>query len=256
MQLMVALKPIHDAAGHRAADRLHLPVRVGHRASRRWRSSRRRRAPRSPASRCPAPAVYPHPIAFNVLGGAGNFTDGDDYTDEERKMMFETRKILGDERHRDRRHLRPRARAHLALGVGDAADARAAVGRGGARAAARRARARGRRRPGHATATRRRSPPPGRDEVFVGRIRRDPSHPRGAEPVGRQRQPAQGRGHERRPARRGAARARARRPRDPDPAPGEGPARAATPREASTWTDWGTKQPGRAGRARPASFGG
>ena len=29
-----------------------------------------------------------------MLGGAGNFNDGDDYTDEERKMMFETRKIL------------------------------------------------------------------------------------------------------------------------------------------------------------------
>jgi aspartate-semialdehyde dehydrogenase len=45
----------------------------------------------------PAPQVYPHPVAFNVLGGAGNFVDGDDHTDEERKMMFETRKILGDE---------------------------------------------------------------------------------------------------------------------------------------------------------------
>jgi aspartate-semialdehyde dehydrogenase len=43
----------------------------------------------------PAPEVYPHTVAFNVLGGAGNFKDGDDYTDEERKMMFETRKILG-----------------------------------------------------------------------------------------------------------------------------------------------------------------
>ena len=32
-----------------------------------------------------------------MLGGAGNFVDGDDHTDEERKMMFETRKILGDE---------------------------------------------------------------------------------------------------------------------------------------------------------------
>ena len=32
-----------------------------------------------------------------MLGGAGNFADGDDHTDEERKMMFETRKILGDE---------------------------------------------------------------------------------------------------------------------------------------------------------------
>ena len=43
----------------------------------------------------PAPQVYPHPIAFNVHGGAGNFVD--DHTDEELKMMFETRKILGDE---------------------------------------------------------------------------------------------------------------------------------------------------------------
>jgi aspartate-semialdehyde dehydrogenase len=43
----------------------------------------------------PEPQVYPHPIAFNVHGGAGNFVD--DHTDEERKMMFETRKILGDE---------------------------------------------------------------------------------------------------------------------------------------------------------------
>ncbi|MEA2391831.1 MAG: aspartate-semialdehyde dehydrogenase [Solirubrobacteraceae bacterium] len=45
----------------------------------------------------PAPTVYPHRIAFNVLGGAGTFADGDDHTNEERKMMFETRKILGDE---------------------------------------------------------------------------------------------------------------------------------------------------------------
>jgi aspartate-semialdehyde dehydrogenase len=45
----------------------------------------------------PAPVEYPHPIAFNVLGAAGTFDDGDDHTNEERKMMFETRKILGDE---------------------------------------------------------------------------------------------------------------------------------------------------------------
>ena len=45
----------------------------------------------------PDPTIYPHHIAFNVLGGAGNFPEGDDHTDEERKMMFETRKILGDE---------------------------------------------------------------------------------------------------------------------------------------------------------------
>jgi aspartate-semialdehyde dehydrogenase len=45
----------------------------------------------------PAPEVYPEPIAFNVIGAAGNFADGDDHTDEERKMMFETRKILEDD---------------------------------------------------------------------------------------------------------------------------------------------------------------
>jgi aspartate-semialdehyde dehydrogenase len=45
----------------------------------------------------PAPEVYPEPIAFNVIGAAGSFPPGDDHTDEERKMMFETRKILDDE---------------------------------------------------------------------------------------------------------------------------------------------------------------
>jgi aspartate-semialdehyde dehydrogenase len=41
-------------------------------------------------------SVYPHPIAFNVLAQAGSFADGDDHTDEERKLINETRKILGD----------------------------------------------------------------------------------------------------------------------------------------------------------------
>jgi len=45
----------------------------------------------------PTPSVYPEPIAFNVIGAAGSFVDGDDHTDEERKMMFETRKILEDD---------------------------------------------------------------------------------------------------------------------------------------------------------------
>src|SRR2546423_8378607 len=43
------------------------------------------------------PDVYPHQIAFNVLPQVEIFTDGDDYTTEERKMMAETRKILGHE---------------------------------------------------------------------------------------------------------------------------------------------------------------
>ena len=44
----------------------------------------------------PGPAeVYPHRIAFNVLPQVETFKDGDDYTTEERKVMRETRKILG-----------------------------------------------------------------------------------------------------------------------------------------------------------------
>jgi aspartate-semialdehyde dehydrogenase len=42
-----------------------------------------------------SPSVYPHQIAFNVLPQVETFRDGDDYTTEERKMMAETRKILG-----------------------------------------------------------------------------------------------------------------------------------------------------------------
>jgi aspartate-semialdehyde dehydrogenase len=41
------------------------------------------------------PTVYAHQIAFNVLPQVEAFKDGDDYTTEERKMMRETRKILG-----------------------------------------------------------------------------------------------------------------------------------------------------------------
>jgi aspartate-semialdehyde dehydrogenase len=42
------------------------------------------------------PSEYAHQIAFNVLPHAGGFAEGDDHTDEERKLMNETRKILGD----------------------------------------------------------------------------------------------------------------------------------------------------------------
>jgi len=49
------------------------------------------------ADELPAPAVYPHQIAFNVVPQVESFKDGDDYTTEERKMMRETRKILDSE---------------------------------------------------------------------------------------------------------------------------------------------------------------
>jgi aspartate-semialdehyde dehydrogenase len=47
--------------------------------------------------RPPVAAVYPHQIAFSVLPQAGRFAPGDDHTDEERKLIDETRKILGDD---------------------------------------------------------------------------------------------------------------------------------------------------------------
>jgi aspartate-semialdehyde dehydrogenase len=40
------------------------------------------------------PSMYPHQIAFNVLPVAGSFPEGSDYTDEELKLVNETRKIL------------------------------------------------------------------------------------------------------------------------------------------------------------------
>ena len=40
--------------------------------------------------------VFQHPIAFNAIPQIGSFKE-DDYTSEELKMVYETRKILGDE---------------------------------------------------------------------------------------------------------------------------------------------------------------
>ena len=93
MQLMVVLKPILDAAG---IERLIVSTyqSVSGTGVKAVEELRAQTAAELAGEAPPPPAVYPHPIAFNVLGGAGNFKDGDDYTDEERKMMFETRKIL------------------------------------------------------------------------------------------------------------------------------------------------------------------
>jgi aspartate-semialdehyde dehydrogenase len=177
MQLMVALKPIHDAAG---IARLNVSTYqsvsgTGVRAVRELEEQTRAALDGRPL---PEPQVYPHPIAFNVLGGAGNFAAGDDHTDEERKMMFETRKILGDERiaiavtcarvpvrnsHSESVTLETReelsverARELLAAAPGlELVDDPSRDAYPTALAAA------------------------GRDEVFVGRLRRDPTHPRG-----------------------------------------------------------------------------
>jgi aspartate-semialdehyde dehydrogenase len=170
MQLMVALAPIHRKAGierlvvatyqsvsgtgKKAIDELDAQTNASLRGA-----------------DMPAPQVYPEPIAFNVIGAAGNFADGDDHTDEERKMMFETRKILEDESigiavtcvrvpvrvcHSEAVNVQTRE----PLSAEEARELISAM-------------------PGVVVED---VPTPlraeGRDEVFVGRIRRDESHPR------------------------------------------------------------------------------
>ena len=95
MQMVVALKPLHDAAGIERLVDLDLPGGVGHRQEGRRRAARpvARAAARAGRRR---PSVYAHQIAFNALPHAGDFAPGDDHTDEERKVIDETRKILGD----------------------------------------------------------------------------------------------------------------------------------------------------------------
>ena len=96
MQLVVALAPIHRKAGIE-----RLVVATYQSVSGTGKKAIDELDAQADASlrgaEMPAPEVYPEPIAFNVIGAAGNFADGDDHTDEERKMMFETRKILEDE---------------------------------------------------------------------------------------------------------------------------------------------------------------
>jgi aspartate-semialdehyde dehydrogenase len=177
MQLMVALKPIHAAAG---IDRLIVSTYqsvsgTGVRAVAELEDQTHRVLHDQPML---PPEVYPHPIAFNVLGGAGNFAEGDDHTDEERKMMFETRKILGDQ---DIRISVTCARVPVRSAHSESVnlETRKDLSVQDARALLESA-------PGlelvddpetHGYPTALSSA--GRDEVFVGRLRRDPTHPRG-----------------------------------------------------------------------------
>jgi aspartate-semialdehyde dehydrogenase len=171
MQLMVALKPIHDAAGiERLIVSTYQSVSgTGVKAIKELEEQSRASLEGQPM----VADVYPYPIAFNVLGGAGNFADGDDHTDEERKMMFETCKILGDE---DIRVSVTCARVPVRVGHSMAVniETREELSVDAARALLRQM-------PGLELADPYPTPldSAGRDEVFVGRLRRDPTHPRG-----------------------------------------------------------------------------
>ena len=96
MQMVVALKPIVDAAGiERIVVSTYQSVSGTGKAAVDELTEQTRAYVRGDAF--PAPEVYPHQIAFNVLPQVETFKAGDDYTTEERKMMDETRKILGRE---------------------------------------------------------------------------------------------------------------------------------------------------------------
>ncbi len=94
MVLTMALAPIHRAVGlERLIVSTYQAVSgTGQRAIEELRAQSK--AVLAGEERPPA-AVYPHRIAFNVLPQVETFVDGDDYTTEERKVMAETRKILG-----------------------------------------------------------------------------------------------------------------------------------------------------------------
>jgi aspartate-semialdehyde dehydrogenase len=93
MQMVVALKPILDAAGiERLVVSTYQSVSgTGQRAVEELHSQT---SAVLEAQELTPPTVYPHQIAFNVLPQVETFKEGDDYTTEERKMMAETRKIL------------------------------------------------------------------------------------------------------------------------------------------------------------------
>src|SRR5205809_4027139 len=94
MQMVVALKPILDAVGiERLVISTYQSVSgTGQRAVEELETQTRSIIE---AKELATPSVYPHRIAFNVLPQVETFKGGDDYTTEERKMMAETRKILG-----------------------------------------------------------------------------------------------------------------------------------------------------------------
>jgi aspartate-semialdehyde dehydrogenase len=175
MQMVVALKPLFDEAG---IERLVISTYQAVSGTGKAAIDELREQSRAVlADEEPQASIYPHPIAFNVLAQAGSFPPGDDHTDEERKLINETRKILGDDSIRvsatcvrvpvvtghseavnveTKRPLSPeRARELLAVAPGVTVVDDPAAGR-------------------YPMATE----AAGKDDVFVGRIRRDPGNER------------------------------------------------------------------------------
>jgi aspartate-semialdehyde dehydrogenase len=176
MQMVVALKPLHDDAG---IERLVISTYQSV-------SGTGRRAVEELLSQSHAvlherdidsPQQYAHQIAFNVLPHAGSFAQGEDHTDEERKLMNETRKILDDPSIRISATC---VRVPVVIGHSEAVNVQTRE-----QLSPERARELLSGAPGVTVID---DPPSARypqaidaagsDDVYVGRIRRDPSHER------------------------------------------------------------------------------
>ncbi len=94
MQMVVALAPIHAAVG---IERIVVATyqSVSGTGAKAVEELREQSAAILDEKEIDEPEVYPHRIAFNVLPQVEVFKEGDVYTTEERKMMAETRKIMG-----------------------------------------------------------------------------------------------------------------------------------------------------------------
>jgi len=176
IQMLVALKPIHDAVG---VERINVCTYqavsgTGKQAIEELALQTTNLLNAKPIE----PKVYPKQIAFNVLPQIDVFMENG-YTKEEMKMVWETRKIIGD----DAIQVNPTTvRVPVFFGHSEAVhiETRAKISAEQARALL--AKAPGvtvldERKPGgYPTAV---TEAAGRDSVFVGRIREDISHPRG-----------------------------------------------------------------------------
>jgi len=176
IQMLVALKPIYDAVG---IERINVCTYqavsgTGKEAIEELAQQTAQLLNGKPVTT----SVYPKQIAFNVLPQIDVFMDNG-YTKEEMKMVWETRKIMGD----DRILVNPTAvRVPVFFGHSEAVHIETREKIDVATVKALLAQAPGiivldeRKDGGYPTAVTESS---GHDEVFVGRIREDISHPKG-----------------------------------------------------------------------------
>jgi len=95
IQMVVVLKPIYDEAGiERVVVSTYQAVSGTGKAAIQEMIKQSRAILQE--KEIESPSVYPHRIAFNLIPHIGSFQDNG-YTSEELKMIYETRKILGDD---------------------------------------------------------------------------------------------------------------------------------------------------------------